>query len=110
MSPFGNGLLQSLRTGGIQEMDREGGQWSLTRPPHPAAAATSVLGRLPVVLCSVHGRGGGDGGGDHKDGASLGFPTSSPTGETVRRRSPPVKAQLWPEMSPVMGGCRGRPR
>jgi hypothetical protein len=25
MSPFGNGLLQSLRTGGIQEMDREGG-------------------------------------------------------------------------------------
>ena len=53
MSPFGNGLLQSLRTGGIQEMDREGGQWSLTRPPHPAAAATSVLGRL--VLCTAVG-------------------------------------------------------
>jgi hypothetical protein len=25
MSPFGNGLLQSLQTGGIQEMDREEG-------------------------------------------------------------------------------------
>jgi hypothetical protein len=50
MSPFGNGLLQSLRTGGIQEMDREGGQWSLTRP---AAAATSVLDRL--VLCTAMG-------------------------------------------------------
>ena len=54
MSPFGNGLLQSLRTGGIQEMDRERGQWSLTRPLRPAAAAaTSVLGRL--VLCTAVG-------------------------------------------------------
>ncbi len=28
ISPFGNGLLQSLRTGEIQEMDREGGNGS----------------------------------------------------------------------------------
>jgi hypothetical protein len=69
-----------------------------------------------LILCKLgllgplHGRGGGDGGGDHEDSASLGFSTSSPTGETVRRRSPPVKAQLFSEMSPVMGGWRGRAR
>jgi hypothetical protein len=35
MSPFGNGLLQSLRTGGIQEMDREGGNGPKPEPPAP---------------------------------------------------------------------------
>ncbi len=55
------------------------------------------------------GRVGGDGGGNTRMALAIGLvgsPTSSPTGETVRRRSPPVKAQqpqLWPESSPVMG-------
>ena len=35
MSPFGNGLLQSLRTGGIQEMDREGGAMVPNQTPPP---------------------------------------------------------------------------
>ncbi len=55
MSPFGNGLLQSLRTGGIQEMDREGGQWSLTRPPPPRSRRHVGTGPLGPV----HGSGGG---------------------------------------------------
>jgi hypothetical protein len=77
--------------------------------PNPAAAAvTQVLGPLGPV----QGRGGGsDGGGsddDASDACPLGSPSSSPTRETVRRRAPLVKAQLWPEMSPVMGGWMGR--
>jgi hypothetical protein len=75
-----------------------------TPPPHSRRHVGT--GQLGPVHCS----GGGDGGGVYEDGASLGFPTSSPTGETVRRLSPPVKAQLWPEMSPVMGCWRGSPR
>ncbi len=101
MSPFGNGLLQSLRTGGIQEMDREAGQWSLTRPPHPAAAATSVLGRL--VLCTAVGAA------TEVATTRMALPLDS-LPRAAAWRSPPVKAQLWPEMSPVMGGWRGRPR
>ncbi len=105
MSPFGNGLQQSLQTGGIQEMDREGAMVPNQTPP---PRSRRHVGTGP--LGPVHGSGGGEGGGDHEHGASLGFPTLSPTGETARRRSPPVKAQLWQEMSPVMGGWRGRPQ
>ncbi len=89
---------------GFQEVDEwEGGSVHTTAA---AAAVTQVLGPLGLVP----GRGGGsDGGGSDDDSCPLGSPSSSRTRETVRRRAPPVKAQLWPELSPVMGGWKDRP-
>ncbi len=79
--------------------------WSIPLPP--AEAVTLVLSPLGPVP----GPGGGsDGGGSGDDLLPLGSPYSSPTRETVRQRAPLVKAQLWPELSPVMGCWRGSPR
>jgi hypothetical protein len=106
MSPFGNGFASV--TANRRDPGDGQGRGAMVPNQTPLPRSRRHVGTGP--LGPVHGSGGSDGGGDHEDGASLGFPTSSPTGETVRRRSPPVKAQLWPEMSPVMGGWRGRAR
>ncbi len=63
--PCGNGLLQLLQIGGVQEMEeREGGRESITTPA-AAAVNTSVL---------VPGRGGGGGDDDNDVVAPIRIP------------------------------------
>ena len=93
MLPCGNGLLQLLRTGGVQEVEeREGGAGGLQPPPpQPPPTrrcwASSVPRRVVAAAATTT-----------SSSFPLGSPTSGPMGEAVRAATAPGLYCGWGDM------------